>query len=266
MKRNKISNRALIGLLALSVSLLLTGCAYPHYYYSPNIQNVPLFDSGNIFLGQVSASAGVVNNCVELQAGYSLPGSVAVTAGFMTGGNSHPFDQFKDFSRLSYFEVALGYYKTFKKIAIFELYGGYGHNTQRHGFSYVEYSGSYYFDRLPDGTADMSFSKIFIQPDIGIKVDWFEAAFSCRLSNLNFKNINSYETVYHLDELNILRQNTSPWLLEPAFTFRGGSKYVRGQMQIGIAARLTNPDLELMTESFRISMGLHIKLFKQESR
>jgi hypothetical protein len=266
MKNNKICYKVIIGLLAVAVSLLLNGCAYPHYYYSPNIQNVPLFDSANTFTGHAAAGAGIVNNCVELQAGYSLPGDLALTAGFMTGGNSHSFDQYKDFSRLSYFEVAFGIYKPIKKTGIFELYGGYGHNSQRHAFSYVDYSGPYSFDRQPDGTADMSFSKIFIQPDIGIKVDWFEAAFSCRLSYLNFKNIQSYNTVYHLDEINILRQNSSPWLIEPAFTFRGGSKSVMGQLQLGIAARLTNPDLELMTEPFRISMGLHIKLFKQESR
>jgi len=253
-------------LVVVSGSLLLTGCSYPHYYYSPNIQNVPLYDSANIFSGQVAVGAGIVNRCLELQAGYSLPYNLAVTAGFMTGGNNRSFSQVSDFSKLTYFEVAFGHYKVFRNIGIFELYGGYGHNSQRHAFSYVDYSGPYSFDRLPDGTADMSYSKIFIQSDIGVKVDWFEAAFSCRISNLNFKDINSYETVHHLDEVNILRQNASPWLLEPAFTFRGGGKSVRGQMQVGIAARLTNPDLFLLTETFRISMGLHIKLFTQESR
>ncbi|MBE0668266.1 MAG: hypothetical protein IH593_11440, partial [Bacteroidales bacterium] len=66
--------------------------------------------------------------------------------------------------------------------------------------------------------------------------------------------------VYHLDELNTLKLNSSPWLLEPALTFRGGSESIKGQLQLGFAARIGEPDLEMMFESFRFSLGVHFYL------
>jgi hypothetical protein len=106
----------------------------------------------------------------------------------------------------------------------------------------------------------MLFSKVFIQPNIGIRSGWVEAAFSCRLSQINFKEINYYNTTYHLDDMNILKAHSSPLFLEPAFTVRGGSESIKGQIQLGIAARLGEPALEMMFESFRFSLGVHFYL------
>lgn len=247
-------------LLFTGILILLNCCSYPHFYYSPNIQHVPLFDDRNEFSGSIAGSVGIVNNCVELQAGYSLPGHVALSTNFMTGGNNHETGSYRDFSKLSYFEGSLGFYTSFSETGIFEIYGGYGLGSQRHSFTFSEFSTWYLWDREPDGTADMSFSKIFIQPNIGIRSEWVEAAFSCRFSRLNFKEINIYNTVYHLDELNTLKLNSAPTLLEPALTFRAGSESIKGQIQLGFAARLSNPDLELMFESLRFSLGIHFYL------
>jgi hypothetical protein len=222
-----------------------------------------LFKESNEFSGLVAGSFGEVNNCLEFQAGYSFPSHVALMANYMTGGNDNSSDSYVDFSKIHYFEGALGFYKSFKDIGVFEIYGGYGQGSQRHAFTYSEYNGWFSWTYIPDGTADLSFSKMFIQPDIGIKTRWLEGAFSCRLSRLNFSNIEINNTVYHLDELNTLKQNSAPWLLEPAFTFRGGFKSVKLQIQVVFAGNLGNPDLSF--EKSRLNVGLHLNLSKKQS-
>ncbi len=251
MKRN-------IFFIVLWTSILLTCCTFPHYYYSPNVQNVPLFSEKNEFSANIAGSLGIVNPSFEIQAGYAFPAHIALTANYMTGGNDNSSNSIRDFSKNNYFEGTAGYYKSFKEIGVFEVYGGYGSGKQQHSFSYREYSGWWSLNWIQDGTADLSFSKIFIQPDIGIKIDWVEGAFSCRLSQLSFDNIDIWNTVYHLDELNTLKQLSSAWLLEPAITFRGGPKWIKMQIQLVCVGNLSAPDF--LFEKFRFNIGLHLNL------
>lgn len=252
-----------IFLLIALISILFFSCSMPHYYYSSNIHDVPLFSVSNEFTGHLAVSSGEVNNCFELQAGYSLPGHVAFTANLMTGGKDDSSDDYEDFSKITYFEGTGGYYTTFSDIAVFELYGGYGGGSQRHAFSYGEYDGWLYWLRVPDGNAELSFSKFFIQPDIGIRIENLEGAISCRLSRLNFRNIEFNGVNYHLDELSSLELYNNPWLIEPAFTFRGGFKSVKGQIQVAFSGNLSNPELKF--EKLRFSIGLHFRLGKKKS-
>jgi hypothetical protein len=243
--------------------ILTTGCSFPHYYYSPNSQNVPLFKGGDEFSGLMAGSFGVVNNCLELQAGYSFQGHMALTGNFMIGGKNNSDDDYQDYSKINYYEGALGYYNSFKTIGVFEIYGGLGHGSQQHVFAYKEYTDGQGWNWIPDGNADLSFSKIFVQPDIGIKLKWMEGAFSCRLSNLNFSGISVYNTVHRLDELNTIKLNHAPWLLEPALTFRVGGKSVKAQVQFVSSTNLTNSNMKF--EHFRFNIGLHINLSKKIS-
>jgi hypothetical protein len=241
-------------LVFLPVSVLLSSCSFPHFFYSPNVQNVPLFSESNEFSGYVAGSFGVVNTSLEIQAGYSLPAHLALTANFMTGGKDNSSASFEDYSKNNYFEGTLGYYKPFKNIGVFEIYGGYGRDFQQHAFTHAENNGWFSWTTVPDGSANLSFYKIFVQPDIGIKTDRIEGTISCRLSVLNFNEIEINNTVYHLEELNLLKQNSTPWLLEPAITFRGGSKSVKGQIQVVVTKNLTNSSMNF--ESIRFNFGL----------
>jgi hypothetical protein len=206
----------------------------------------------------VAGSFGVVNTSLEIQAGYSLPAHLALTANFMTGGNNNSSASFEDYSKNNYFEGTIGYYKTFENIGVFEIYGGYGRGSQKHAFTYKENNGRFSWTTVPDGSADLSFSKIFVQPDIGVKTDWLEGAISCRLSVLNFYEIEIYNSVYHLEGLYLLEQNSTPWLLEPAITFRGGPKSIKGQIQVVAAKNLTNSSMNF--EHVRINIGLFFSL------
>jgi hypothetical protein len=256
--------KIIIRLFVLWVSVILTSCAIPHYYYSPDVQNVPLFKEKNEFSGLIAGSFGEVNNCLEVQAGYSFPGHVALVTNYMTGGNNHSTEHITDFSKIHYFEGACGYYKALKDNGVFEIYGGYGNGSESHAFTYVEYIDPLTWRKNQDGTADMSFSKLFIQPDVGLKIKWLEGAFSLRISNLNYSGININNTVYHLEELNNLKLNSNSWLIEPAITCRMGSKSVKGQVQLVFSRNLTNS--ALLFEKFRINFGLYFNFERKQSK
>ena len=249
-----------IRLLILWIPIILTSCSVPHYYYSSNIQNVPLFKEKYEFSGLIAGSFGEINNCLELQTGYSLPDQVALVANYMTGGNDHSTEHITDFCKIHYFEGACGYYRPFEDFGVFEIYGGYGKGSENHAFTYSEYVNPFTWRTIQDGTADLSFSKLFIQPDVGIKLKWLEGAFSLRISNLNYTRINIYNTTYHLEELNNLKLNITPWLFEPAITCRMGLKPVKAQIQLVFTRNLTNS--ALLFEKFRINFGLYFNLQK----
>lgn len=245
--------------LALSFAVIfITGCSFPHYYYSPNIQNVPLYTDSLEFTGLIAGSTGDVNHFMEFQAGFSFPYHIAWTAGFFFGGKDRSGEDYTDFSKSRYFESALGYYTPIRNIGVFELYGGYGRGSQDHTFSYSEYDNWLKWYVVPDGSADLSFSKFFIQPNIGIKERWIEAAFSCRVNYLNFDRIDVYNTVHHLEQLNLLKENRTPWLVEPALTLRLGGKFIKGQMQFVYSGNIDEPDLRF--EKIRLSMGVFVSL------
>jgi len=244
------------------ISVLLNSCSYPHYYYSTNIQNVPLFKENDLLYGYAAASIGEVNNCFEIQAGLPLSGHIALLANYMAGGKDNTNYSVADYSHIHYFEGSAGFYTSFKDIGVFELYGGYGKGSQQHAFAFREYDGWFSWTWVPDGTVDMTFSKIFIQPDIGVRLGWLGSAFSCRLSKLNFNEINVYNTVYRKDELDLLKRFSTPWIIEPALTFRAGTKSVKGQIQFIFATNLAHPDLAF--EEFRINAGLHFILSKKQ--
>lgn len=242
----------------ISAVLLLCGsCSYPHMYHSPNMMSVPMFKKG----GEVSiipaASFGTVNTSFEMQAAFSLPAHIALGANYMTGGKDNSKDYYEDFSKYNYFEGFAGYYTSFNKNGVFEIYAGYGEGGQKHTFAYNDWDwgGG---DWVQDGTAEMKFSGFFIQPDIGIRNEIIEGAFSLRLSKIDFKEVSFQNTVYRLDELHNLDINRTSWLIEPGFTFRAGHDPVKFHLQFLFSPNLSNPDQEF--EHFRFNMGIDIRL------
>ena len=245
-------------LLFSLIAIIMLGCEIPHYYYSSNAMNVPLFDDKNELSGLVAGSFGEVNNSFEAQLGYSTPFNLAFTGSLMTGGIGYARSQPVDKSRISYLEGAGGFYKPFGRIGIFEIFGGYGRGKESHSFTYVSYDGYFNWTRYADGNADIGFSKIFLQPDIGVRGKWFEAAVTLRITNIDYTRVDIYNTVYHLDGLNDITINHSSVLIEPAFTLRAGFKNVKSQFQIVISNNLSNPDQ--LYEKTRFNFGLFFNI------
>jgi hypothetical protein len=245
----------------ISALFLLNSCSYPHMYYSPNMMTVPLFKEAAEFSGTLSGSFGTVNSSFEMQTAFSLPAHIALGLNFMTGGNNNSGTTYKDRSDNTYFEGFGGFYSSFADIGIFEIYAGYGGGNQKHIFAYNDWDwggGTW----VQDGTAELNFSKFFIQPDIGVRTKIIEGAFSFRLSRLNFKEIVYANTNYRLSELQALQADEVSWLIEPSFTFRAGHDPVKFQIQGIYSANPSNPELQF--EHFRFNLGLNIKFGKKK--
>jgi hypothetical protein len=249
--------------IIMGVYLLSAGCSFPHYYYSPNVQNVPLFKEKGEFSGNLAGSLGAVDPGLEIQASFALPGHIALMTNYMAGGTDNSSASYNDYSKNRYFEGGIGFYVPFKEIGVFELYTGYGQGSQEHVFAYKEYQGQWIWSWIADGNADLSYSKFFIQPNIGLKTNWVDAALSVRLSALNFNEINVYNTVHRLQELNSLQQNNTPWLIEPALTCRLGKGSLKGQMQIVFSNDLSGSELNF--EHLRFNIGIYVDLLKKKT-
>ncbi|HNY14283.1 MAG TPA: hypothetical protein PKI12_02005 [Bacteroidales bacterium] len=242
--------------------LILYGCSYPHLYHSPEMAPVPLFNDAAQFSGTITGSFGTVNPAFELQTAFSLPAHIALGAGLMTGGKNNSGTDYTDLSKYNYFEGFGGFYTSFAKIGVFEVYAGYGEGNETHTFAYNEWdwgSGGW----VQDGTAEMKFSKLFIQPDVGVRTKYIEGAFTLRLSKINFKEIQFADTYYRLDELRLLEEEPISWLLEPGFTFRGGHDPVKFQIQGIFSANPSNENISF--EHFRINFGINIKFGKKKN-
>ncbi len=240
----------------LTLLLMVSGCSYPHMYHSPNMATVPMFNDKGQFSFLPAFSFGTENLNFEMQAAFSLPGHIALGANLMTGGKNNSKDNYEDFSKYNYFEGFGGFYTSFRDVGIFEIYTGYGEGSEHHTFAYNDWDwggGSW----VQDGTAEMKFSSFFIQPDIGIRMENIEAAFSLRLSRIEFKELSYAGTYYRLEELRDLDQNSLSWLLEPGFTFRAGQDPVKFQFQALFSPNLSHPDQPF--EHFRIILGINLR-------
>ena len=249
---------------ALLAGLILSSCT--HYYYVPNMLNVPLFKdklelhaSGNLGSGESSSST-------EIQTAFSFTNNVGITLNQMSV-------KYNDNSELNtvkagYFEGGLGYFRRFGGIGEFEIFGGYGGGSQEHTY------GRSFFDlwtftstRTKTGSSSLKFSKLYLQPSVGISLKNLDLAFSMRFSKLSFKNIDNRinKTLDEIEfkHLNDIVEGTYYYFIEPSFTLRGGIKNVKLQLQITPGLK-TNPDL--LFENTHVGFGIFFVLPLNEQK
>lgn len=253
MEKYKISSLIL-------TALIMTSCATPHYFYSANNHNVPLFTDKLEFTGKIAASRGIQNTSAEIQTAYSLPGHIALMANCMIGGKINGISKTPDYSNCQYYEGGLGYYNAIDSFFVFEIYGGYGLGTQNHIFGSNPSFGHTYGSYYQDGDAQLAFSKIFLQPNLGWRKGKIEAAVSARLSSIEFNKVN-FQNVSESNGLTIIKEFPTALLIEPAITFRIGGKYVKAEIQAGFSENLDNPNRRF--ETFRMSGGIRVYFAKK---
>jgi hypothetical protein len=256
MKISYRISRLFIYTPALTALMMFSSCTYPHYYHSPNMMTVPLFNKGGEWSTMLAGSFGSVNPSFEMQTAFSFPAHIALGINYMTGGKDNSGDYYTDLSKNHYFEGFGGFYTSFQKIGVFEFYAGYGEGNEQHTFAYNDWDwggGSW----IQDGDGEMKFSRIFFQPDIGLRTKFIEGAFSLRLSRIDFKEIEYHNTYYRLNELKLLQSHPDSWLIEPGITFRGGHDPLKFQIQALFSMNPSNPDLSF--ERFRFNIGLNLK-------
>ena len=239
----------------LFFSVMLSSCT--HYYYVPNIQNVPLFREKNEYRISGSYGFGDESSCAEIQAAYSVTGKIGVMADFMTAKGGKVSDN--NWGKGSYFGGAIGYYKPLGKYGVFEIYGGLAGSSQHHVYTILNYNGGTIYNSF-GGTSDLSFLKVFVQPSIGLTSKTFDIAISTRISRVSFTNIDN-SILGNPDlfaSVNAL-SDKSHLFIEPCFTVRGGWKYLKIQLQAAYSGYLNSPGLHF-GEELHLSVGLYVAI------
>ena len=233
------------------VSLSLTSCL--HYYYSPNGQNVPLFQEEKEIRASAALSAGDISKGVEIQSAYAVTNHVGImlngyyckaenyssSTGYLGGDNG-----WVEFMQV---EAGGGFFQPLGKNLVLEAYGGIGGGSVRNNYDFQHLSHGY-------------FSKVFFQPSIGVTNQGVDFAFSTRFAGLNYHKVTYDKEMYYIDHDHIdhIQQQRFYSLIEPAFTFRVGWEYVKMQFQLGYSANRTNKDL--FQENINANMGIYVSI------
>jgi hypothetical protein len=235
--------------ILMILAIALSSCA--HYYYIPNVQNVPLFKEKNEFRAIVTEGGTDEISTTEIQAAYSITNNLAVMTNFMSANGGERTDN--SWAKGKYLEGAFGYYRPFDKFGVFEVYGGFGSGNQHHQYGTKD---------IDNGTADLSFVKCFLQPSLGFTFHAVDIAFSTRLTRLSFYNIdNKIKSNTESHYVDTIAQNKVSYLFEPAITLRGGWKYVKVQLQLSKSKNITHPNLRF--EKTNLSLGLYFTIAKR---
>jgi hypothetical protein len=228
--------------------ILVTSCT--HHYYIQDSHNVPLFKEKNQFSASLNRGGGSEIAKTDVQAAYSVSNNIAFMINYLNAdGGTEDYNSNYGFG--DYWDGAIGYYKPIYENYIFETYIGYGVGKQHH--EYDEYYKSL-------NTSDLTFSKIFIQPNFGMTTKYFEAAISFRFCRLSFNEIKSVPFNTDDYDLNLIKSNKNSFLFEPAMTLRIGYKSVKIQFQYANTINLTKNDLKFDYNSF--TLGLYFPLRK----
>jgi hypothetical protein len=155
-------------------------------------------------------------------------------------------------------ELGFGYFKPVKNIVL-EAYTGLGIGT-------IEKKQTYYGSDNTVSWASFSAqgTKAFLQPGIGYCGRYFDAAFTPRISFVKYTHFKAYG--YTEDQLaedhleNNKLTNGIYTFAEPAFTVRGGYKFIKLQVQYGLTMNLS-PN-EIKHPSSFSSIGLVIDIAK----
>lgn len=231
--------------------MIITFCDCTHYYYMPNMQNVPLFKEKNEVNATLSIGTGDQTSTLEFQGAYSFTNNLAVSTNLMLANGEYNNDK----GNGTYIETSLGYFRPLLyDFLIFELFSGVGMGNQEHIYYDYPWGGSPTYM----GTSNCNLFKGFIQPAIGITFYPVDFAISGRFSYLNFikvtNNINkSYPDFCYLDTIS---KNRTSYLFEPALTIRLGWKYTKLQLQLVNSFNLANADLRF--EKFNLNLGLFL--------
>ena len=222
----------------LLIALFLTSCSPT--YYIPNTQNVPLISkrgnksfnlSGNRYQTNFNCAFGMTNHFSMLASGTVVlvpDREVEVEPGRFIdiGGGSGNFVEF-----------GIGYFKSINSHFVFEAYGlaGFG-QMENHN------PGTTTNGVQKENKISANIFRLGIQPNLGYKSKYFSLALSSRLVNLSYSNIKGEYIFSEINQIDYLTENSSNFLIEPAFTVRAGIKNIKLQAQYSRSINRTNKE------------------------
>jgi hypothetical protein len=217
--------------LSFLIILGLSSCS-PEYI--PNLANTPMFDEkGEI---QANVTGGVSGT--DIQGAYALSDNIGVMVN--TSFNNETSDTSEDYHKHQIYELALGYYGDISDYGRFEVYGGFGTGNIK------AYNENLEFD---NPRSDATFTRLFVQPSLGMKSDIFDGNLATRLAIVK---------VNYAEEIDGQEEKFKPFI-EPVLTGRLGYKYVKLVSQIGLSIPLTQ-DYVFDHQPFIFSLGLHFNI------
>lgn len=213
-------------LAAPALLLFLAACAPK--YYSPNAQNVPLLRSAGE--GSVGASVNPEANRADARGAFAVGRNVGLMA------NASMYfprdDDSGNGGRGGLFEVGAGYFRPMARDFVFETYGLLAYGGVENHFETAN----------PGGTLNANLVRVAVQPAIGYRHRWVEAAVSSRIAMLNYFNVSGDLMRGGESEEEYLRENRQQFLLEPAVTVRVGPEVLKAEVQLGRSLNLGDGD------------------------
>jgi len=200
-------------------------------YYAPNTHNVPLLQKKN----EGVVGLHVADQRGELQAAFALTDRLGI---MMNVAAIHPKnDEDGDGGKGDIFEFGGGYFGVLRGKFMFESYAmlGFG-NLENH------FPSTLAANPFTTGKIKGQFLRYAVQPSIGFKSSYFDAALSLRMAELHYSKISGNLTFGSEDQVQYLEDHKNHFLLEPALTVRGGFDYLKLQIQLGLSHNLTTPN------------------------
>ena len=229
-------------LFLASLALLTSSCG--HSYYVPNLQNIPLFRQAGDNSFVVSSGSGFDDNSImfDVQGAYALTNHFAVTGGYFSTLQEGNDDPVTDFSKGSMFEIGAGIYQPLGEIGSFDFIGGYGNGKQYHEYNTNTYDIDYYEMgdlKTETGAASLRYNRFFARSSIGLTTRIIDLAFSARISNMNYYDVNAHIEGQGIESSTLRRlPGLSCWWFEPAVTLRLGYSPVKLQLQVSLSEPL----------------------------
>lgn len=204
----------------LLAALAFGGCAPK--YYAPNTHNVPLLNRD----GDYAASFAFGDSRGELQGAYAITEDLGLmlNAAFFERRN----DEEGDGGKGGLLEVGFGYQTQLDErfqLGVFGLLGG--GNVENHFPSTLTGNPG------TTGIIEADLGRFGVQPVIGYRSTYFEAAASMRVMRLRYSGVTGSLVFAGEDQVQLLGSQTEHTLLEPALTVRGGFPTVKLQLQLG---------------------------------
>ena len=227
------------------VSCTLFSCN--RYYYQPNSVNTPsLSDAGDVHVvANGSFGYDEVNDTksrtrvLNLQAAASPVNHLGIIAGYTNyiyhiRENPDPASGKVNASAHLWELGAGGYYTAAENRRgmklVTDIYAGLG-------------TGGLKSDVAADAT------RYFLQPGIGLKGPYFDAFFNLRFSAIKYRNFDALgRDEQYLKNKNLVNyegqriDGQTYVFVEPAFTVRGGYRFIKCQMQLTLSQALSNVD------------------------
>lgn len=209
--------------LLMAMPLAVGACAPK--YYAPNTQNVPLLTRRSDY----SAGAAVGDSRIEVQGAYAVTNELALSV------NAAHYDKRDDVDGDGggggLLEVGFGYQRPLDEyfhIGVFGLLGG--GSVENHFPSTVASNPG------TSGEIEAKLTRFGVQPFIGFRSRFFEAAASVRVVGLRYSDITGSLVFGGVDQVQLLSGQTEHTLLEPALTVRGGFETLKLHLQMGWSA------------------------------